>query len=105
MFLKFLKEFAALSRSEQQVFLYCLEKCPFPRKKSSDLNFIAQSLGLSYKTTWKAIKVLSSKKAFNRVVKYINLDIHVVSMEAGKIERFSVDLLNREGRGESEFLG
>lgn len=71
MFLNFLHEFCKLSPSEQRVFLYCLEKKPYPRKKSDDLKSISLSLNLSYKTVWRAMSAINNNKALSQLVHYI----------------------------------
>jgi hypothetical protein len=75
MFIDFLQNFTQLTPAEQKVFLFCLKNNPYPRQNSNDLNFIAFSLGLSYKTTWRAVHAISSNKHFNKLVRYISTDI------------------------------
>ena len=75
MFIDFLQNFTRLTPAEQKVFLFCLKNNPYPRQNSEDLNFIAFSLGLSYKTVWRAVHAISSNKHFNKLVRYISTDI------------------------------
>lgn len=73
--LEFLQDFALLSRAEQQVFLFALKNCPFPRKFTGDLKRIAGGSGIHPKTVEKAIKKISRHPRLRRLVCYIQLDV------------------------------
>lgn len=75
MFFEFLQHFADLSKSEQKIYLYCLQKKAFFRHGSEDLNILAFKLHLSYKTVWRAVKNLAENPITSSVVKYIHSDI------------------------------
>lgn len=75
MFFEFLQHFADLSKSEQKIYLYCLQKKAFFRHGSEDLNNLAFKLDLSYKTVWRAVKNLAKNPISSSVVKYIHSDI------------------------------
>ena len=75
MFLEFLEKFCKLTNSEQRIFIFCLKKCPFPRSRTDDLLQIAFSLGLSYKTVWRAFQTFKHYPQFDKLVKYIHSDI------------------------------
>lgn len=76
MFLQFLEKFADLSKSEQKVLLFCLKKLPNPRARTDDIQYIALSLNLNYKTVWRALQNISIDPLFSQLVKYIHSDIY-----------------------------
>ena len=75
MLYQFLKEFAVLSKSQQEVFLFCVKHCPRPRKHSGDVRFICQATGLTYKTVLPALYAINHTKMLSQVVQYIHTDI------------------------------
>lgn len=91
MILKFLKEFSRLSPSEQQVFLYCLENCPHPRRYTGDLRKIQQNTHLSRLTVYQALNHISNLPHLRKAVCYIRTDIDDLLRDEYR------DLLGKEG--------
>jgi hypothetical protein len=81
MILKFLKEFSRLSPSEQQVFLYCLENCPHPRRYTGDLRQIQTHTQLSRLTVYQALNHISNLPHLRKAVCYIRTDIKELKKE------------------------
>lgn len=75
MLYQFLKEFAALSKSQQEVFLFCVKHCPRPQKHSGDVRYICQATNLTYKTVLPALYAINQSKLLSKVVQYIHTDI------------------------------
>ena len=75
MILQFLKEFSRLSPAEQKVFLFCLEKLPYPHAYSGDLQHIAISTGLYYQTVRQAMYSIAASPILSSAVKYIHSDV------------------------------
>lgn len=73
--LEFLQDFAQLTRAEQQVFLFALKNCPFPRWYSGDLQRIAAGSGIHLKTVERAFKKISAHPRLRRLVCYIHVDV------------------------------
>jgi hypothetical protein len=73
--LAFLQDFAQLTRAEQQVFIFALKNCPFPRWYSGDLQRIAQGSGIHLKTVERAFKKISRHPRLRRLVCYIHVDV------------------------------
>ena len=76
MVIDFLRTFSALTRAEQRVFIYCLEKCPFPRPYTGDLERIANGTDLSRMTVYKALLNISATPQLHHLVCYIRTDIN-----------------------------
>ena len=64
----FLTEFATLSRSQQRVFLFCLQFCPHPVLWSSDLMQIRSATGVSRKSLYNAFRNFEKSAILNRAV-------------------------------------
>lgn len=65
-----MREFAALTPSQQQVFLYCLVNMPNPKAYTSDLLDIRTALGCKPITVRTALRIISQSKQLSQLVKY-----------------------------------
>lgn len=54
----FMKEFAALTQTQQRVFLYCLQACPHPTAYSDDVRKIASATDLHVRTVQRALQTI-----------------------------------------------
>jgi hypothetical protein len=70
MILKFLVEFAALSKSEQKVFLFCIQHHPTIYAHSGDIQAIAAALSLYYQTTRRALNHIASLPTLSKCINY-----------------------------------
>jgi hypothetical protein len=91
MFLEFLKEFAALTHTQQRVFIYCVEKLPHPRCRSGDIAMIARSLGVHRESVRYALRRISASCSLSRAVVNVNIDIKT------EIQRMMNDEIKRSG--------
>jgi hypothetical protein len=85
MILQFLKEFSLLSKSEQRVFLYCVEHLPSPHMYSHDLRKIASATGLYYQSVRGALHAISASPILSTAVQYIRKDVNgpiMISLDA-----------------------
>jgi hypothetical protein len=85
MLFNFLQEFSHLTPAEQKVFLFCVEKKPYPLSYSGDLQEIAVATGLYYQTVRQAVYSFRQYPLLNKCVRYIHSDVSfpkIVSLDA-----------------------
>lgn len=66
--LMFMEEFASLTPTQQRVFLYCLQECPFPKAYSGDIRKIASATELHVRTVQRALKIIKKHPKLSRAV-------------------------------------
>lgn len=74
-FLRFLSEFAQLSRVEQKIFLFCLRKMRHPRKFTGDVQYIAGQTCTHRKSVEKALHRFNTLPLLRRCVAYVNINV------------------------------
>ena len=72
--LPLLKEFAALSPVQQEIFLFCLVYCPRPRPHTGDLFMIRNAVGCKANTVHSALEDINSLPILSQLVKYTRLN-------------------------------
>jgi hypothetical protein len=75
MIISFLQDFAKLTRTQQEIFLFCLRECPFPQKNTNDIQYIAAATHHPYKSVWIALQYISTLPTLSKLVKYTHSGI------------------------------
>lgn len=70
----FLTEFATLSRSQQRVFLFCIEFLPHPCVRSGDLQRIQLCTAVSRNTVRASLRAIASLPILSRCVSFSRIN-------------------------------
>ena len=70
MLLSFLKEFSRLTPAQQEIFLFCLEKCPRPIAYTNDVTMIVTFTGRPRKTIFRAFSAFAQSNRLSDLVCY-----------------------------------
>ena len=72
--LPLLNELLSLTKAQQNIFLYCLKKCPRPRPYTGDLFQISNATKSCRNTVHDALVLINKKKYLSKIVRYVRIN-------------------------------